>query len=129
MKLAVVLVLVAAVVAGAVAAPVILFEPSLAESRDIVIIVAGIAGLVVALASLVTLLVIALGIHHLSRALRRLLDDPIRPALTEMRDTARNVRGATEFVSDTAVHPLIRAVATMRGIRRGLAVLTGLRRR
>ena len=123
------MILLAAAVGAAVAAPVYLLEPTLAESRDVVIIVAGVAGLAVALASLVALLVIALGVHRLSRALRQLLEDPVRPALAEVRDTARQVRGATEFVSDATVHPLIRAVATLRGIRRGLAVLTGLRRR
>lgn len=129
MKIALVIFLLAAVVAGAVAAPVLLLEPSLEESRDVVIIVAGIAGLVLLLASLVTLLVLALAVHHLSRALGRLIEDPVRPALTEVRETARQVRGATEFVSDSTVHPLIRAIATARGIRRGLAVVTGLRRR
>ena len=128
-KVALVLVLLIAVVAGAVAAPVILLEPSLEEGRDIVIVVAGIAGVVLLLATLVTLLVVALSIHHLSRAVGGLIDDPVRPALTEVRDTARQVRGATEFVSDATVHPLIRVIATVRGIRRGLGVVTGLRRR
>ncbi len=129
MKIALILIVLAAVVAAAVAAPVIVFEPSLQESRDIVIIVVGIAGVALLLGSLITLLLIALGIHHLSRVLRRLLEDPVRPALSEVRDTARNVRGATEFVADAAVHPLIRTIATVRGIRRGLSVITGLRRR
>ena len=128
-KVALVLILLIAAIVGAVVAPVILLEPSLEEGRDIVIIVAGIAGVVLLLASLVTLLLVALSIHHLSRALGRLIDDPVRPALTEVRDTARQVRGATEFVSDATVNPLIRAIATVRGIRRGLAVVTGLRRR
>jgi hypothetical protein len=68
-------------------------------------------------------------VRSLSRKVQMLLDDPVRPALDEVQQTARNVRGASEFLADNAVHPVIRTVAMVRGARRGIGALTGLRRR
>ena len=82
---------------------------------------------------LVVLIVVALGlwfaVRTLSRALTALLEDPVRPALNEMRDAARNVRGTSEFLADSTVHPLIRALSVLRGVRRGLGLVSGLARR
>jgi hypothetical protein len=117
------------VVVAAIAGAVITFEPGLAETRDRVIIAYGSMGIFLFVALIFVLVFITIAIRSLTGALTRLLDDPIRPALEEVRDTARNVRGATEFVADTAVHPVIRLVSMVRGVRRGVAVVTGLRRR
>jgi ammonia channel protein AmtB len=122
-------VLLIAVFAAAITAGVVVFEPGLEETRDRVIVVYGSMGIFLLVALIFVLVFIAIAIRSLTGTLTRLLDDPVRPALEDVRDTARNVRGATEFVADTAVHPVIRLVSMVRGVRRGVAVLTGLRRR
>jgi hypothetical protein len=114
-----------AVIVGAV----VVFEPGLEETRDRVIVVYGTMGIFLLLALIFVLVFIGIAIRSLTNTLTGLLDDPVRPALQEVRDTAANVRGATEFVADTAVHPVIRVVSMVRGVRRGFAVVTGLRRK
>lgn len=118
-----------AVVAAVIAGTVLVFEPGLEETRDRVIVVYGTMGIVLLVVLIFVLVFIGVAISSLTGTLTRLLDDPVRPALEEVRDTARNVRGATEFVADTAVHPVIRVVSMVRGVRRGVAVITGLRRK
>ena len=129
MKFVLAFVVLVLVVAGALAGAVIVFEPGLAETRDRVIVVYGTIGIFLLAALIFVLVFIAFAIRSLTGTLTRLHDDPVRPALEEVRDTARNVRGATEFVADTAVHPVIRVVSLVRGVRRGVAVVTGLRRK
>ena len=102
---------------------------SLDEVRDIVIIVYGGMGVLLMLAFIIVSILLWIAIRGLTRAVRALLDDPIRPTLEEVQKTVQNVRGTTEFVADTAVHPLIRFVAIARGVRRGLSTVAGLRRR
>ena len=55
-------------------------------------------------------------------------EDPVKPTIEEVKATIQTVRGSAEFVSDTAVHPLIRIVSIGRGVKRGISVATGLRR-
>ena len=101
----------------------------LADVRDIVVIAYGIIGLLLFLVLLVVAVSILFAVRGLRRTLRDLIDDPVRPTLQEVRQTAENVRGASEFATDTAIHPLIRIVSMGRGVRRGVGVVTGLTRR
>ena len=100
---------------------------TLAEVRDVVVIIYGVMGVILMLALAIAAFGLWFAVRSLSRHLNRLLDDPVKPTLEEVRKTAANVRGTTEFVSDTAVHPIIRAVALGRGVRRGVGVVTGIR--
>lgn len=102
---------------------------SLEEVRDIVIIVYGAMGVLLMLVFVIVSVLLWLAVRGLTRAIRALLDDPVRPTLEEVQRTAQNVRGTTEFIADTAVHPLIRVVAAVRGVRRGISTVAGLRRR
>lgn len=102
---------------------------TLAEWRDIVVIAYGVAGILLMIALIFVNLFLAFAVRALSRSVRDLLNDPVRPTLEEIRRTVENVRGTSEFIADTAVSPLIRAVAVTRGIRRGVAAATGLRNR
>ena len=102
---------------------------SLEQLRDIVVIVYGVMGVVLMLALAIAAFGLWFAVRALSRAVRALLNDPVRPTLEEVHRTVQNVRGSTEFFVDTAVHPLIRVVALGRGIRRGVATITGVRNR
>jgi hypothetical protein len=102
---------------------------SLEEIRDIVIIVYGAMGVLLMLVFIFVSVLLLFAIRRLTRAVRELIEDPIKPTLQEVQRTAQNVRGTTEFVADTAVHPLIRLVAIGRGLQRGVSTVAGLRRR
>lgn len=104
-----------------------MFLVTLAEIRDVVVIVYGAMGVILMLALAIAAFGVWFAVRALSRHLNALLEDPVKPTLDEVRRTAANVRGTTEFMSDTAVHPLIRTVSTARGIRRGIGVFTGIR--
>jgi len=122
------LLLLVALTAGA-GAGVWFWSPSLAEFRDLVVIVYGGVGILVLLLMLVLLVVLLFAVRGLTKAVRDLLADPIGPTLHDVRQTAQNVRGSAEFLTETAVHPVIRLVALGRGVKRGVGVLTGLRPR
>jgi hypothetical protein len=102
---------------------------SMETVRDLVIIVYGVMGILVLLVLIIVLLALYFVIRRLSAIMGDLLEDPVKPALEELRASAANVRGTTEFMADTAVHPLIRVVSVARGIRRGVRSVTGLRPR
>jgi hypothetical protein len=105
----------------------VMFLVSLAEVRDVVVIVYGAMGVILMLALAIAAFGIWFAVRALTRKVNALLDDPVKPALEDVRKSVENIRGTTEFLSDNAVHPLIRTVATVRGVRRGTAVFTGIR--
>ena len=102
---------------------------SLENLRDIVVIVYGVMGIVLMLALCVAAFGLWFAIRALSSSLQGLIADPIRPTLQEVQKTAQNIRGTSEFVADSAVHPLIRVMSIGRGLRRGVATVAGLRGR
>lgn len=103
--------------------------PSVEEWRDFVIVVYGVVGILAFIIFIAVLFLIFLILRSIRGSIRDLIDDPVRPALEEVRKTAENVRGTTEFVADNAVHPVIRVVSAVRGIRRGISSITGFRSR
>ena len=114
----------AAAVAGLYFAPV-----TREELRDAVIIAYGVLGVLLMAVLIAAALGVWFAVRVLSKKVGELIDDPLRPTLDEVRASARNVRGTTEFIADSTVHPLIRALAVARGVRRGLARVSGLARR
>ncbi|MEZ4553773.1 MAG: hypothetical protein AB7L91_03295 [Dehalococcoidia bacterium] len=102
---------------------------SLETLRDLVIVVYGVLGIVLFIVLIAVALGIYLAVRKLSRAAQDLMADPVRPTLEEVRQTMQNVRGTSEFVADRTVHPVIRTVAAVRGVRRGLGVMAGIRKR
>ena len=101
---------------------------SLADLRDIVVIVYGVMGTVLMLGLCIAAFGLWFAIRALSASVQDLIKDPIKPTLQEFQKTAQNVRGTSEFVADSAVHPLIRVMSVGRGIRKGVATVAGLRK-
>ncbi len=103
--------------------------PNLQEWRDIVIVVYGALGVLLLLVLIIVALGLLFAVRKLTRTIQELVRDPLRPTLEELRETMHNVRGTSEFIADSTVSPLIRAVAVTRGIRRGLGFVSGATRR
>ena len=95
---------------------------SLQDVRDVTIIAFTIAGTVLFLAAIVVTVVVGVAATSAFQAVRRLIDDGIKPTLN-------SVRGTAIFISDTAVSPIIRFYGMYSGVRRGLGVLSGLAQR
>lgn len=95
---------------------------SLQDVRDVTIIAFTIAGTVLFLVAIVVTVAVGLAATSAFRAARSLVDDGVKPMVS-------NVRQTVTFVSDTAVSPIIRAYGFISGARRGLGVLSGLAQR
>ena len=102
---------------------------TLADVRDVVVIVTGIIEILFFIAATVMTVILGLLIRSLLKTVRGLLDETVRPAVDSVRDAAQTVRGTTEFVGETAASPIVRAYGTFAGVRKGLGVLSGLGRR
>ncbi len=94
--------------------------------RDVVIILYGLLGLILMLVLVIAAVGLWFAVRSLVRQTNSLLLDPIKPTLDEAHKSVQNVRAATEFVADSAVHPVIRIVSVGRGIKRAIAILIGL---
>ena len=97
------------------------YDPTLADFRDVVVIVYGVMGILLFTILIAVAVGLFVAVRGLAKKAEELLVEPIRPALEEVRETARNARGASEFYADHAVGPLIKTVAAVRGIRHGFA--------
>ena len=95
---------------------------SLQDVRDVTIVAFTIAGTILFLVAIVVTVVVGVAATTTFRAARRLIDEGIKPMVS-------NARGTVTFISDTAVSPIIRAYGLFSGARRGLGVLSGLAQR
>jgi hypothetical protein len=102
---------------------------SLDTLRDLVIIVYGAAGILFFALLIGATLMLFGTIRELIRAVRNLIDDPLKPTINEVRSTLQELKGTTEFISDQAVHPIIRTAGVISGVKRGLSVASGIARR
>lgn len=102
---------------------------TLENIRDIVVIVFGLLAVLLLIILVVAVVSLLVTVRLLTSTLGDLRRDSVQPALDDLRASVRNVRGATEFMTDSAVHPVIRAVSITRGIRRGIGLVTGIGRR
>ena len=100
---------------------------TLAELRDVVIVIWGIIGALFFAVALVVALMIGFTSKSLLNSVKAMLDDSVKPALTSVKDAADTVRGTTEFVGRTAVTPVVRAYGTFAGVKKGLGVLTSFK--
>ncbi len=99
----------------------------LQDFRDIVIIVFAIVGLVAIVLAAIFTLFIGFALLKLLRAVRNTMHDGVAPVLDEAQGMVREVRGATEFVSDSMVRPIIRVYSVFAGIRKGVSVFARAR--
>ena len=101
---------------------------SLADVRDVVVIIYGIIGIIFFFALLIVVVVIGLTVKSLLGTVKGLLDDSVKPTVDSIRGAADTVRGTTEFMGRTAVSPIVRTYGVVAGVRKGLGVLTGFSR-
>lgn len=102
---------------------------SLADFRDIVVIVYGILGIIFFFVAIVMIVAVALTTRGLIKNVNGLIDDSVKPALTTVQDVANSVRGTTDFVGRTAVAPIAKAYGMFAGVKKGASVLSGLKKR
>jgi hypothetical protein len=99
---------------------------SLADFRDVIIIIYGLIGIIFFFAAIVILIFLFFAIKGIIGTVRELIRDSVKPTLDSVRDTAKSIQGTTEFVGESAVRPIIRTYGILAGLRRGATVLAGL---
>jgi len=92
-----------------------------ATVRDVAIVLLAIESLIIG----VLLSVLLWQLRNLSR----MLEEEVKPLLDSANETVGTVRGTSAFLSETVVSPVVRIISTVTGLRRGLGVLSGIRRR
>ncbi len=102
---------------------------SLADVRDVFIIVYGAIGIVFFVVAVVVTVALFFTVRGLLKSVNEILNDSVKPTITSVRDAAETVRGTTEYVGRTAVNPIMRTYGTVAGVKKGLSVLAGLNRR
>lgn len=87
-----------------------------ATIRDIAIII-------IALQSIVIGILLGVLIWQVWRLIK-MIQNEIKPILTDAQQTVNTVRGTTTFVSDTVVDPVVKTSSTIVGLRRTMQSLT-----
>ncbi len=93
----------------------------LAGTRDVAIILLAVESIVIGV--LLTVLLIQI------RKLIRMLQEEIKPMLESANDTVKNVKGTTQFVSETVVTPLIKIKSYYAGTMQALHTLFAIGRK
>lgn len=97
--------------------------------RDIIIIVWGALAAILVFVLILFTVVIGVGVRSLIERVRNLIDAEVTPFARSAREAASQVKGTAQFVSQTAVQPIVRTYGFIAGARRALAVVSGLTRR
>ena len=102
---------------------------SLDEARDAVIIIYAVLGILFFLVAIIAALAIFFAVRMLTGLARDAYEEQARPLIDDVRGTVQSVRGSVEFVSDQAISPMIRVIAVVQGVRRGVETVAGIARR
>ena len=101
---------------------------SLADIRDVFIIIYGTLGIIFFIVATVVAVIIGMTVKSLLNTVKEMLDTDIKPAVASVRDAADTVRGTTDFVGRTTVQPIAKVYGTASGVKRGLSVLANLKK-
>ena len=102
---------------------------SLADLRDVVIVVYGIIGVIFFFVGIVMIVAVGLTVKGLIKNVNGMLDENVKPALNSVQEVANTVRGTTDFVGRTTVAPIAKAYGMFAGVKKGASVLGGLTKR
>jgi K+ transporter len=98
----------------------------LSNTRDILIILWALFSVVALIFIIFAVWTIYSGVKGLINVTQTTVNEDVKPILSISQDSVNNVAGTTRFVSDTVAKPVIRGLSFVSGVRRALAVFTGL---
>ena len=105
------------------------FLASLADFRDVIVIVYGVLGIIFFFVAIVMIVAVGLTVKGLIKNVNGLMNDSVKPALESVQDVANTVRGTTDFVGRTTVAPIAKVYGMFAGVKKGASVLSGLKKR
>lgn len=101
---------------------------SLADIRDVFIIIYGTLGIIFFLVATAAAVIVGMTVKSLLNAVKEMMDENIKPAVASVKEAADTVKGTTDFVSRTTVQPIAKVYGTVSGVKRGITVLANLKR-
>ena len=102
---------------------------SLADFRDVIVIVYGVLGIIFFFVAIVMIVVVGLTTKGLIKNVNGLINESVKPTLTSVQDVANTFRGTTEFVGRTTVAPIAKVYGMFSGVKKGASVHSGLKKR
>ena len=98
----------------------------LANIRDVLIIVWAFLSVVAVVLIIFAVWTIYRGTMDLIRTVKATINEDVKPLIAIGQDSANNVAGTTQFVSESVAQPVIRGLSFVAGARRTMSVFTGL---
>jgi hypothetical protein len=98
---------------------------NLADFRDLVIVVWGILFAILIIVLIIVSLVVGFAIKGLANVAKEAIQTDVKDALAKVGSTADNVKGATEFMTDTTVAPVIRVYSTVSAAKQFVKTVSG----
>lgn len=99
---------------------------SLSEARDIAIIAYSVVGVLAFAVILLVSLVSGLMVIGILSRVRKILKENVQPAAVNAAAAAQNIKGTVEYVSNTAVKPVVKAYGAAAGAKKFVGVVTRL---
>lgn len=97
-----------------------------ATFRDWVIIFMGIAVAAFFFVALIVTIVLGFLARVLMKKTIGVLDEGVKPLLSNANETVTHVKGTATYVTQSAVTPIVRTYGVVAGVRRAASVLAGL---
>ena len=97
-----------------------------ATFRDWVIIFMGIAVAAFFFVALIVTIVLGFLARVLMKKTIGVLDEGVKPLLSNANETVTHVKGTAAYVTQSAVTPIVRTYGVVAGVRRAASVLAGL---
>jgi hypothetical protein len=95
-------------------------------TRDVVIIIMGIAVAAFFAIGLVLMLVLGLLTRSLLQKTTGMIDENLKPMLDSAKQTADSARGTVSYIGESAAAPIVRTYGVVAGVRRAAGVIAGL---
>ncbi len=97
----------------------------LAGARDLVIVIWGSLFAIFLLVLIVVTIVVGLAARGLISVVKESIQTDVKQTLAKVNETATNVKGAAEFMTDTTVAPVIRMYSTVSATKQFVKTISG----
>lgn len=102
---------------------------ALEATRDVIVIIWGVFSIIAFGLLIILLYSIWRGVKDLIKTVQTIAKDDVHQMIVTSQQSLNNITGTARFMSDTVVSPVVKAYGVVAGVRRGLAVFTGVTRR
>lgn len=99
---------------------------SLADVRDVFIILYGVVGILMFLLVGIASFVLVRQVMKLVKNVDGMVDETVRPTLASVKEAAEVITGTTEFVGGTTIRPIVKAYGVFAGMKKAASVVSSI---